>query len=562
MSDNLSIVHGALLSEEPGLGALTLPGFFRDVTTRYADREAIVFHTSDGVMRWSYAELWRQSVEIARALIACGVGKDSRVGVLMSNRPEWIASIFGIGLASGVAVALSTFSTPPELEYLLRVSGVSTLLFERRVGKKDFAGIIGDLEPQLAAAQPGRLVSSKFPFLRRLAVLGEGPADGAIESWSAFLQHGQSVPAALVDATSKEVLPSDTGLLLFSSGSTAQPKGVFSSHRAVAIQCWRMRRLFALGDDVRTWAANAFFWSGNFTTAMGATMAAGGALVLQSVFDPEEALRLMQEERVTYPVAWPHQWAQLEDAPNWKTVDLSSLVYADRAHPIGRHPTASVNWVEPRAFGNTEGFTFFTAFSSDTPPEKSAGSAGEVLAGCTVKIVDPQTGAVVPRGERGEIVVKGPTLMLGYLGTPLIDTLDNDGFFPTGDGGYFDAEGRLFWEGRLTDIIKTGGANVSPLEIDAAAAEYAGVKIARTVGVPHNTLGEMVVTCVVPHDGMTVDEAALRDFLKARLASYKVPRRVLFLQEEELSLTGSAKVKTSTLRELAAKRLAEEPAAR
>lgn len=561
MSDTLSIVHGAPLSEEPGLGALTLPGYFREVTTRYADREAVVFHTPEGVMRWSYSELWQRGVEIARALIACGAGKDSRIGVLMSNRPEWIASIFGVSLTGGVAVALSTFSTTPELEYLLRVSGVSTLLFERRIGKKDFAQILGDIEPQIATSQPGKLASGKLPFLRRAVVLDAQPAAGAIENWSAFLKHGDSVSPELVDAISQQVLPSDTGLLLFSSGSTATPKGVFSSHRAAAIQSWRMRRLFALGDDVRTWAANAFFWSGNFATAMGATLSAGGTLILQSVFDAEESLRLMQEERVTYPVAWPHQWAQLEDAPNWKTVDLSSLVYADRAHPIGRHPTVSASWVEPRAFGNTEGFTFFTAYSSDTPPDVSAGSAGEVLPGCTVKIVDPATGAVVPRGERGEIVVKGPTLMLGYLGIPLADTLDEAGFFATGDGGYLDAQGRLFWEGRLTDIIKTGGANVSPLEIDAAAAEYPGVKIARTVGVPHATLGEMVVTCIVPHDGMTVDEAGLRDFLKTKLASYKVPRRVLFLREDDLSLTGSAKVKTSTLREFAAKRLAEETAA-
>jgi acyl-CoA synthetase (AMP-forming)/AMP-acid ligase II len=121
-----------------------------------------------------------------------------------------------------------------------------------------------------------------------------------------------------------------------------------------------------------------------------------------------------------------------------------------------------------------------------------------------------------------------------------------------------DDAGRLVWEGRLTDIIKTGGANVSPLEIDGVLAGYPGLRIGRTVGVPHDTLGEIVVTCVVPHDGTTLEEAAIRDFLKERLASYKVPRRVLFFREEELSMTGSAKVKSSSLRELAAKRLRAE----
>jgi fatty-acyl-CoA synthase len=172
-----------------------------------------------------------------------------------------------------------------------------------------------------------------------------------------------------------------------------------------------------------------------------------------------------------------------------------------------------------------------------------------------VKIVDPLTGAVVPRGQRGEIAVKGPTLMLGYVGVPIAETLDAEGFFRSGDGGRIDEVGRLFWEGRLTDIIKTGGANVSPVEVDAVLAGCPGVKVARTVGVPHETLGEMVVACVVPNEGSALDEASIRDFLKERLASYKVPRRVLYFGDDELSLTGSAKIKASDLRQLASERL-------
>ena len=133
----LSIIKGAPLDQEPGIGALTLPGFLREVTARFTDREALVLHTPDGAVRWTYATLWDRALEIARALRACGVGKDSRVGILMSNRPEWIAAFFGIGLAGGVAVALSTFSTTPELEQLLQASAVSVLLFERSIAKKD-----------------------------------------------------------------------------------------------------------------------------------------------------------------------------------------------------------------------------------------------------------------------------------------------------------------------------------------------------------------------------------------------------------------------------------------
>jgi acyl-CoA synthetase (AMP-forming)/AMP-acid ligase II len=295
--------------------------------------------------------------------------------------------------------------------------------------------------------------------------------------------------------------------------------------------------------------------------AIGSTFSSGGALVLQPTFAAVEALELMQAEKVNLLVAWPHQWAQLEGAPNWSKVDLSSLRYIDSASPIARHPTVSTNWNEPRwAYGNTETFTLNTAFPANTPEEVSGNSHGVPLPGNTVKIVDPLTGAVVPLGQRGEIAVKGPTLMLGYIGVPADETLDEEGFFRTGDGGYIDGTGRLFWEGRLTDIIKTGGANVSPREIDGELAAYPGVKVAHSVGVPHETLGEMVVACVVPHDGEVLDETAIREFLKERLASYKVPRRILFFKEEELSLTGSAKIISSSLRQLAAARLkAMEP---
>jgi fatty-acyl-CoA synthase len=557
-----SLVKGVPLSEEPDLGALTMPGFLREVTARYADREALVLHTTDGVVRWSYATLWERAVEVARALLACGIGKDSRVGILMTNRPEWIAAFFGVGLAGGVAVALSTFSTTPELEYLLQASGVSILLFERSVAKKDFVLILRELELQILTATPGQLASAKFPFLRRLAAVDVPQADGGIESWSGFLAHGNAVSRALVEAASITTMPADAAALFFSSGSTDRPKGILNSHRGVAIQCWRWRRIHAMRDDIRTWTANSFIWSGNFGPALGATFAAGGAIILQRMFEPVEALHLMEAERVTIPFAWPHQWAQLETASNWNTVDLSSLRYVDPCRPAARHPSfTGPHYADPfRSYGNTETFTISTSFASDTPAEVTGESHGEPLPGNTIKIVDPETGALVLRGQRGEIAVKGPTLMLGYIGVPLDESLDEEGFLRTGDGGYIDDAGRLFFEGRLTDIIKTGGANVSPVEIDSVLTTCPGVKIAKTIGIAHETLGEMVVSCVVPQAGSVLDEATVREFLKQRLASYKVPRRVLFVREEEVSLTGSAKIRAGALSKLVSELLSVEAA--
>ncbi len=561
----LSIIHGMPAEEEQSLGALTLPGYLREVTQRYAQREAMVMHEAGGTTRWSYAELWQQSLAVAKALNACGIGKGERVGVMMTNRPEWLSGCFGATMAGGIAAGISTFSTPAELDYLLRSSGVSVLLLERHVLKKDFAQILCDLEPLIGSAQPGAVRSTQYPFLKYLACVGD--AQGSIENWQRFLERGADVPDAIIDATAATVTPADPGLLFFSSGSTSKPKGIINAHRGVCLQLWRWLRFYGMlkhgddvaqaPDDVRCWSANGFFWSGNFAQALGGALSSGGSLVLQSTFIADEALRLMEQEKVTLAVAWPHQWKQLEEAPNFASVNLSSLHYVDPSTPLGRHPSVKTDWQEPMAaYGNTETFTISSIFPSGTSRERINKSSGEPQPGNVFKVVDPLSGAVVPMGERGELAVKGPTLMLGYLGVPLDETLDDEGFFRTGDGGYVDAENRLYWEGRLNDIIKTGGANVSPLEVDAAIATHPQVKMVRSVGVPHDTLGEMIVACIVAREGTAPTEAAIRDFTKALLASYKVPRRVVFVREDELSLTGSSKIKLSDLRELAAKRLA------
>lgn len=557
---SVSIIHGIPLSEEPGLGALTLSGFIREVTERFAGSEALVERLADGTtVCWSYRDLWERSVAVAKALIACGLGKGERVGILMTNRAEFLPAVFGTTLAGGVASPLNTFSTPSELDYLVAASASSVLLLERQVLKKDFAQMLCDLDPAIGAAPPGKPASLKFPFLRHIAILDSAGPMGAIEPWDRFLARGTEVPQAQVDARAAAVTPADPGALFFSSGSTNKPKGILSAHRGVALQLWRMRRQQGLEDDVRSWTPNGFFWSGNFAMVLGATLAAGGTLVLQRTFQPEDALDLMAAQKVSFLFAWPHQWAQLEAASNWERVDLSALKYIDIDSPIAQHPSVRSTWIEPRhAYGNTETFTLSTGYPANTSREAAGDSHGPPLPGNSVKIVDPLTGTVMPIGERGEIAVKGPTLMLGYLGIPRDETLDDEGFFRTGDGGYVDEVGRLFWEGRLNDIIKTGGANVSPVEIDDVLKDCPGVRIAQTVGVPHDMLGEMVVTCIVPQKGAMLDENTVRAFAREKLASYKVPRRVLFFSESDLRRTGSAKLKTSDLRDLAARRLAHE----
>ena len=558
-------MHGTPLADEPGLGALTIGGYLREVAARYGPAEALVMRSGANRIAWSYDELLKRSIEVARALIASGTAQGTRVGILMTNRPEFLAGLFGTALAGGVPVALSTFATLPELDLLIAASQVSVLLYEQRVLKKDFGAMIAALEPAVAAMRP--LVSQRFPYLRQLIALGGVPGGtepevavtgGCVESWDMFLARGKSVPDAVVIARADSVSPSDPGGIFFSSGTTSLPKGIAHSQRAFAIQWWRWPRVFAMREPVRSWTGNGFFWSGNVSMIVGSALSSGGAVVLQRYFDEVEALDLIGTEKITFMAGRPHQWARLEAAPNWAQADLASLKYVTRGEILKRHPTAAFEWEEPMSFGTTETMTICTSFGRDVAPEHYQGSCGPPLPGNVLKIVDPLSGAPMPVGQRGEMCIKGPTLMSGYLGKAPEQCFDADGFYCTGDGGYVDGDGRFFWEGRLTDMIKTGGANVAPDEVDAVIAQYPGVKRTQTVGVPDDLLGEMVVSCIVPLDGAAIDEEALGVFLKGRLASFKCPRRVLLFSEADIAMTGNEKIKAADMRDLAAKRLAAD----
>lgn len=553
--DNLSIAWGGPLEDEPGMGPLTIPAYLHEVVCRHGPAEALVMWQDDRRIAWTYDELLARANEVAQALIAAGLGRDGRVGILMTNRPEFLAALFGTALAGGVPVALSTFSTSQELDHLLQASQVSILLFEEQVLKTDFRAMLAGLEPAVAA--PGPFASARYPYLSRLVTLG-GEAGGAVSAWGDFLAAGAGIGIDQVAARSAGIVPSDPGGIFFSSGTTSLPKGIVHAHRAFCVQWWRWPRIFCMNEPVRSWTCNGFFWSGNISMVGGAALSTGGAIVLQRWFDAEEALRLFERERVSFINGRPHQWVRLQGASNWVSADLSSIKYVPRGELIWQHPTVDTDWDVPMAFGTTETMTVCTGMQADATKDDYAGSFGRPFPGNTIRIIDPFTRAVLPLGQIGEFCVKGPTLMMGYLGKAPEDCFDAEGFYCTGDGGWIDETGRFFWDGRLTDMIKTGGANVAPMEVDEAIATIPGVKRSQTVGVPDDLLGEMVVACVVPADGASLSEAAIIAFVRERLASFKVPKRVLFFTDDDYALTGNEKIKTSVLRELAVKRLGDE----
>jgi acyl-CoA synthetase (AMP-forming)/AMP-acid ligase II len=534
----------------------SLPRFLEDVSSRHAARPALRFEGSD----ISYDALGMEARRVAKALLAGGLAKGARVGVLMGNRPEWVACAFGVALAGGVLVPMNTFATPGERDYVLRHSDTAVLLLQRNLLRRDFLAELVQQHPGLAA--PGRLWCEALPFLRRVACLGLPDTQGAVEGWSKFLESGEGVPDTLANAAAAEVTPADDGILLYTSGTTAHPKGIVHYQRAAVIQSWRFAEYMDLVAEDRVWTAQPFFWTAGFAMSLGATLAAGATLVLQETFEPGAALALIEAERVTVAHAFPHQEKALAEHPDAVRRSLRSLVKLRAGTPLATHAGITRDvWSMHASYGMTETFTLATAYPARTPAEERGGTSGPPLPGMEVRIVDPETAVPLAPGRPGEIAVRGLTLMRGYHKVEPEHVFDAEGFFHTQDGGFLDSRGVLHWTGRLSSLIKTGGANVSPLEIEKALASHPGLKLGLAVGVPHPTLGEVVVLCAVAsRDAAEPSESELRGFLRARVAPYKVPRRVLFFREGELAYTGSQKVQLAPLRDAALRRLQAEGA--
>jgi acyl-CoA synthetase (AMP-forming)/AMP-acid ligase II len=237
--------------------------------------------------------------------------------------------------------------------------------------------------------------------------------------------------------------------------------------------------------------------------------------------------------------------------------DLSSLRKLDPGNPLAARAGVSEDHYSPNAsYGLSETFTIASMLPADAPVAIRRGTSGRPLEGMRIRIVDPQSGEALPTGEEGEIAVKGVTFMRGYYKVAPENVVDENGFFRTQDGGHLDGDGYLHWSGRLSNLIKTGGANVSPVEVEGALRKLDSLRAGLAVGVPHPTLGEALVVCAVASEGADVSEGDVREFLRERLAAYKVPRKVLFFSPEELSYTGNQKIQVGPLREKALERLA------
>lgn len=531
---------------QPDPTRLTLGRFLDDVTERHGDRLALREPGRDITTQ----QLRAEARELARALVGAGVGKGTRVGLYFGNGIDFAAALFAVGLVGGVAVPVNTFAVESERDHILRHGDVALLLMQRQLGNRDLAAELHASHPEVAGAAAGSLRLTALPHLRRVVVYGTA-SERELRSLAA------DVPEALIDALSAEVEPSDDALLVYTSGTTALPKGVVHMQRAPVIQSWRFAEYLELDEDDRVFTVFPFFWTAGICMSLGASLAAGATLLVDPVFDAARALDTIAREHATVLHAWPHQEKALAEHPSAAALDLTSLRKLEFDSPLA--PIVGLEkdaWSMHSSYGLSETFTLSSALPAGTPVEERRGVHGKPLPGMVLRIVDPETGEPVRRGESGEIAVKGVTFMRGYHKVDPENVVDENGFFRTQDGGSLDAEGRLHWTGRLSNLIKTGGANVSPLEIEARALEFPGLQVAAALGIPHPTLGEAIVLAAVPAEGQQIDPEALRVFLKERLSAYKVPRHVVTLEESDVTYTGTKKVQVAPLAETVEARLA------
>lgn len=495
-----------------------------------------------GDQRLTYAEADEESARLATALLASGVGKGARVGIMAPNSPEWVVCWLAVSRIGAVAVLLNTYHKAVELSRTIRHSDIANLLTVGRHLGHDHLDRLEQAVPGLAAQTHERIMVASHPYLRSVWTWGVGPRRwcGDLEDLAA---RGDEVDPAVLAAVEEELHPSDPMLVVYSSGSTAEPKAALHSHGAVVRHAHNLQQMRDLRSDDVLYTPMPLFWVGGFSFTLVAAMHAGATLVFEDRFEPGATLDLIERERVTQVLGWPHMAKALVDHPTFDQRDLSSIRAGSMAALLPQHLQVDADVPTANSLGMTETLGPHTFDPRDELPADKAGSFGHSVPGVEHKIVDPVTGEDLPIGSVGELWVRGYSVMLGLHKRERADTFTPDGWYRTGDAGRFDEDGHFYFTGRMGDLIKSSGMNITPREVEEVLEAMDEVAMAFVTGIDHPDRGQDVVAAVALRPGESLDEETARIRVKEELASYKVPRRIaVFGHQTELPWLDSGKV--------------------
>ncbi|MBU9764278.1 long-chain fatty acid--CoA ligase [Mycobacterium sp. TNTM28] len=466
----------------------------------------------DPVDRIGYTELESSTAELAAGLLAAGMTKGSRVGLIMPNGVAWVRLAIAVMRVGAVLVPLSTLLRPGELTGQLRMASVQFL-----IAVDEFRG-------------------HRYPVDR-----DQLPALRVI--WKADEALAFNGTRGATDALAARVRESDPMVVMFTSGSSGPPKGTVHSHRNALCAVRSGLEARCVDAGTRLYLPMPFFWVGGFGAGILSALLAGATLVTEPSPGPASTLDLLQRERVTLFRGWPEQAEAL--ARHAGTADLSALQPGSLEALLPAHLHARPG-ARASLLGMTESFGPYCGYRADTDmPHSAWGSCGQPFDGMDLRIVDSETGGPLPRGETGEIQIRGPHVMRGICRRSREQVFTADGYYPTGDLGYLDADGFLFHRGRSDDMFKVRGATVYPGEVQRALRSLPGVRAAYVVNVPDDRANQ--VGAVVVGDGLSVE--SLRAATRAAISSFKVPTLWRLLGDDEAIPRGATgKVDNTALR--------------
>jgi fatty-acyl-CoA synthase len=527
--DTVAYAHGAV---DVPLTSETIGQMLDRVVAAHPDADALV-SLHQGV-HWTYAELCERIERCSRALLAASVEKGDRVGIWSPNNAEWLVLQFATAKIGAILVNINPSYRVHELEYVLRQSGCSLLVLAQRFRDADY---------------PELLAQARGPGLRGTVVLGE--------EWDAFLATGDSVPEAALREREGTLDFHDPINIQYTSGTTGFPKGATLSHHNI------LNNGFFIGETLRYTPADRVCLPVPFYHCFGmvlgnlAAVTHGTCVVIPSeAFDARTTLAAVEAERCTALYGVPTMFIAELAEPSFEDFDLSSLrtgIMAGSPCPIEvmKRVQGEMGMREVTiCYGMTETSPVSTQTRPDDSLEKRTSTVGRVHPHVEVKVVDPATGATVRRGEKGELCTRGYSVMLGYWENEAAtrEVIDQDRWLHTGDLATMDEDGYVNIVGRIKDVIIRGGENVYPREVEEFLYTHPAVADVQVIGVPDERFGEEVCAWVVLKQGTAVGEEELRAFCRGKIARYKVPRYVRFVDSFPMTVTG--KIQKFKMREL------------
>ncbi len=524
----------------------TLGEAFDRMVAQQPEHEALV-SVHQG-LRYSYRELQQAARQVASALLRSGVSPGDRVGIWSHNNAEWVLMQLATAYVGVILVNINPAYRTSELAYALNKVGCRMLVTMARFKTSDYLGMLRELAPELNSDPLGQLHSEALPELKTVVWIDGGAGDDEpgclrFSEWAARGDAGDG----LVDAVAATLKPSDPINIQFTSGTTGHPKGATLSHRNILNNGYFVGEAMRLSPADRLCVPVPLYHCFGMVLGNLACFTHGSTVVYPSeAFEPLAVLQAVQQERCTGLHGVPTMFIAELDSPDFAQFDLSSLrtgIMAGSPCPteVMKRVVKDMHMGEVTiAYGMTETSPVSCQSGADTPLDKRVSTVGLVQPHLSVKIVDPETGAVVPRGQPGELCTQGYSVMRGYWADELKthEAVDGDGWMHTGDLATMDEEGYVNIVGRIKDMVIRGGENIYPREVEEFLYTHPKVQDVQVVGVPDQRYGEELCAWVVVRPGAQLSEDELKAFCKGQIAHYKVPKYVRFVEGFPMTVTG------------------------